>query len=183
MVRKVLVERTSRAADVLETLRTKDENITKQQTKLQITNQWLHLGMQPVGHLSSFSLVNRTWNVHFWGFLENVNNKVLIVLFQSFRVASQLTHNPLCFYHSRYCLSVRFSFCHPAALLYILQEVIKSTEQTLVFAATRHHVEYIKEVRVARSGCARQNCERRIIFSFVYTGATISKILFSQIKM
>ena len=39
MVRKVLVERTSRAADVLETLRNKDENITKQQTKLQITNQ------------------------------------------------------------------------------------------------------------------------------------------------
>ena len=39
MVRKVLVERTSRAANVLETLCNKDENITKQQTKLQITNQ------------------------------------------------------------------------------------------------------------------------------------------------
>lgn len=32
------------------------------------------------------------------------------------------------------------------ALLYLLQSVIPSTEQTVIFTATKHHVEYLKEV-------------------------------------
>ena len=37
------------------------------------------------------------------------------------------------------------SFCL-AVLLHILQNVIKPSEQTLIFTATKHHVEYLKEV-------------------------------------
>ena len=33
-----------------------------------------------------------------------------------------------------------------AVLLYILQNLIKPSEQTLIFTATKHHVEYLKEV-------------------------------------
>ena len=33
-----------------------------------------------------------------------------------------------------------------AVLLHILQNVIKPSEQTLIFTATKHHVEYLKEV-------------------------------------
>ncbi|OQR83125.1 DEAD/DEAH box RNA helicase [Achlya hypogyna] len=34
----------------------------------------------------------------------------------------------------------------PAALVYLLRDVIPSTEQTIVFAATRHHVEFLHEL-------------------------------------
>lgn len=34
-----------------------------------------------------------------------------------------------------------------ALLLYLLRSVVKPQEQTVVFAATKHHVEYLKEVR------------------------------------
>lgn len=34
----------------------------------------------------------------------------------------------------------------PAVLLHILQNVIKPSEQTLIFTATKHHVEYLKEL-------------------------------------
>lgn len=34
-----------------------------------------------------------------------------------------------------------------ALLLYLLRNVVKPQEQTVVFAATKHHVEYLKEVR------------------------------------
>lgn len=34
----------------------------------------------------------------------------------------------------------------PAVLLYILQNLIKPWEQTLIFTATKHHVEYLKEL-------------------------------------
>ena len=33
-----------------------------------------------------------------------------------------------------------------AVLLHILQNLIKPSEQTLIFTATKHHVEYLKEV-------------------------------------
>ena len=34
----------------------------------------------------------------------------------------------------------------PAVLLYLLRNVISTEEQTVVFAATKHHVEYLREV-------------------------------------
>lgn len=34
-----------------------------------------------------------------------------------------------------------------ALLLHLLRNVVKPQEQTVVFAATKHHVEYLKEVR------------------------------------
>eukprot|EP00118_Oscarella_pearsei_P019964 m.214959 g.214959 ORF g.214959 m.214959 type:complete len:317 (+) comp39821_c1_seq24:50-1000(+) len=33
-----------------------------------------------------------------------------------------------------------------AALLYLMEHIVKPTEQTVIFAATKHHVEYIKEI-------------------------------------
>lgn len=38
----------------------------------------------------------------------------------------------------------------PAMLLHLLRNVVKPQEQTVVFAATKHHVEYLKEVRWKR---------------------------------
>lgn len=35
----------------------------------------------------------------------------------------------------------------PAMLLHLLRNVAKPQEQTVVFVATKHHVEYLKEVR------------------------------------
>lgn len=35
-----------------------------------------------------------------------------------------------------------------ALLLHLLRNVVKPQEQTVVFVATKHHVEYIKEVRL-----------------------------------
>ena len=34
-----------------------------------------------------------------------------------------------------------------AALLYLLRSVIQNNQQTLIFVATRHHAEYLKEVK------------------------------------
>lgn len=34
-----------------------------------------------------------------------------------------------------------------ALLLHLLRDVVKPHEQTVVFVATKHHVEYLKEVR------------------------------------
>lgn len=34
-----------------------------------------------------------------------------------------------------------------ALLLHLLRNVVKPQEQTVVFVATKHHVEYLKEVR------------------------------------
>ncbi|XP_072227899.1 ATP-dependent RNA helicase DDX54 [Leuresthes tenuis] len=47
---------------------------------------------------------------------------------------------------------IKLSFCHlrvddkPALLLHLLRNVVKPQEQTVVFAATKHHVEYLKEL-------------------------------------
>ncbi|KAK2819181.1 hypothetical protein Q5P01_024742 [Channa striata] len=47
---------------------------------------------------------------------------------------------------------IKLSFFHlrvddkPAMLLYLLRNVVKPQEQTVVFAATKHHVEYLKEL-------------------------------------
>ncbi len=38
-----------------------------------------------------------------------------------------------------------------SALLYLLQSVLPSAEQTVVFAPTKHHVEYLKEVRSSQT--------------------------------
>ncbi len=35
----------------------------------------------------------------------------------------------------------------PALLLHLLRNVVKPQEQTVVFVATKHHVEYLKEVK------------------------------------
>lgn len=49
--------------------------------------------------------------------------------------------------------SSQLSFFHvrvddkAALLLHLLRNVVKPQEQTVVFAATKHHVEYLKEVR------------------------------------
>lgn len=51
-------------------------------------------------------------------------------------------------------LLLQLSFFHlrvddkSAMLLYLLRNVVKPQEQTVVFAATKHHVEYLKEVRL-----------------------------------
>ena len=37
-----------------------------------------------------------------------------------------------------------------SALLHLLHSVLSHTQQTVVFAATKHHVEYLREVRVGR---------------------------------
>ena len=34
----------------------------------------------------------------------------------------------------------------PALLLYLLQHILPPDEQTVIFAATKHHVEYLREV-------------------------------------
>ena len=34
----------------------------------------------------------------------------------------------------------------PALLLYLLQHILPTDEQTVIFAATKHHVEYLREV-------------------------------------
>uniref|UniRef100_A0A8D2ZP48 RNA helicase n=1 Tax=Scophthalmus maximus TaxID=52904 RepID=A0A8D2ZP48_SCOMX len=53
---------------------------------------------------------------------------------------------------------IELSFFHlrmddkPALLLHLLRNIAKPQEQTVVFAATKHHVEYLKEVR--RLDCA-----------------------------
>lgn len=36
----------------------------------------------------------------------------------------------------------------PALLLHLLRNVAKPQEQTVVFAATKHHVEYLREVKL-----------------------------------
>ena len=36
----------------------------------------------------------------------------------------------------------------PALLLYLLQHILPTDEQTVIFAATKHHVEYLREVRL-----------------------------------
>ncbi|XP_025760110.1 ATP-dependent RNA helicase DDX54-like [Oreochromis niloticus] len=47
---------------------------------------------------------------------------------------------------------IKLSFFHlrvddkPALLLHLLRNVVKPQEQTVVFAATKHHVEYLKEL-------------------------------------
>lgn len=38
----------------------------------------------------------------------------------------------------------------PALLLHLLRNVVKPQEQTVVFAATKHHVEYLKEVTLEK---------------------------------
>lgn len=40
-----------------------------------------------------------------------------------------------------------------SALLYLLQSVLPDTQQTFVFAATKHHVEYLREVRLGLGWC------------------------------
>jgi superfamily II DNA/RNA helicase len=36
----------------------------------------------------------------------------------------------------------------PALLLYLLQHILPVDEQTVIFAATKHHVEYLREVKL-----------------------------------
>lgn len=56
------------------------------------------------------------------------------------------------FFPSIFC---QLSFFHlrlddkPALLLHLLRNVVKPQEQTVVFVATKHHVEYLKEVQNA----------------------------------
>lgn len=55
--------------------------------------------------------------------------------------------------HFYFSIFSQLSFFHVrvddkvALLLYLLRNVVKPQEQTVVFAATKHHVEYLKEVR------------------------------------
>lgn len=41
----------------------------------------------------------------------------------------------------------------PAVLLHLLRCVVKPQEQTVVFVATKHHAEYLKEVRAKEDAC------------------------------
>lgn len=56
-------------------------------------------------------------------------------------------------FNSYFSIFSQLSFFHvrvddkAALLLYLLRNVVKPQEQTVVFAATKHHVEYLKEVR------------------------------------
>lgn len=56
-------------------------------------------------------------------------------------------------YNFYFSIFPQLSFFHvrvddkAALLLYLLRNVVKPQEQTVVFAATKHHVEYLKEVR------------------------------------
>lgn len=56
-------------------------------------------------------------------------------------------------YNLFFSIFCQLSFFHvrvddkAALLLYLLRNVVKPQEQTVVFAATKHHVEYLKEVR------------------------------------
>lgn len=56
-------------------------------------------------------------------------------------------------YNFYFSIFSQLSFFHiraddkAALLLYLLRNVAKPQEQTVVFAATKHHVEYLKEVR------------------------------------
>lgn len=51
-------------------------------------------------------------------------------------------------------LSLQLAFFHvrgddkPAVLLHLLRSVVKPQDQTVVFVATKHHTEYLKEVSV-----------------------------------
>ena len=46
-------------------------------------------------------------------------------------------------------------FSFTAVLLHLLHHVISLSEQTVVFLATKHHVEYIREVGHAEVGVAK----------------------------
>lgn len=60
------------------------------------------------------------------------------------------TSSPLMFY-DLVLLQLSFFYLRvddkPALLLHLLRNVAKPQEQTVVFAATKHHVEYLNEVR------------------------------------
>ena len=45
-----------------------------------------------------------------------------------------------------------------AVLLYLMRAVIKPTEQTVIFAATKHHVEYLNMVKNRRFCCNEHSC-------------------------
>lgn len=45
-----------------------------------------------------------------------------------------------------------------ALLLHLLRNVVKPQEQTVVFVATKHHVEYIKEVRIRQLLLPLRHC-------------------------
>ena len=56
------------------------------------------------------------------------------------------------------------------ALLYLLKSVVPATEQTVVFVPTKHHVEYLKEVRL--------NAERCFINFFPYPSYVPPPLIF-----
>lgn len=45
----------------------------------------------------------------------------------------------------------------PALLLHLLQNVVPPNEQTVIFAATKHHVEYLREASLHDAACSRPN--------------------------
>lgn len=46
----------------------------------------------------------------------------------------------------------------PAVLLHLLRSVVKPQDQTVVFVATKHHTEYLREVRSGIWGCPYGVC-------------------------
>ena len=77
-------------------------------------------------------------------------NKVYVIVisyFNEINLCYQETHEPDLHIFWEVILSLlnQHDFLL-AVLLHILQNLIKPSEQTLIFTATKHHVEYLKEV-------------------------------------
>ncbi|XP_031556562.1 ATP-dependent RNA helicase DDX54-like [Actinia tenebrosa] len=78
-------------------------------------------------------------------------------------------------------LKMAFFYCRaddkPAILLHLLQNVISQNEQTLIFVATKHHVEYLKEL-LSQSGI----CCSYVYSSLDQTARTINVSKFQHKK-
>ena len=73
---------------------------------------------------------------------------IIISYFNEVNLCYRGTHEPILHFLKGYFKSSLLSL-HDfllAVLLHILQNLIKPSEQTLIFTATKHHVEYLKEV-------------------------------------
>lgn len=55
----------------------------------------------------------------------------------------------------------------PALLLHLLRNVVKPQEQTVVFVATKHHVEYLKEVTHNQQNNILKNFETSGVVDFI----------------
>ena len=60
--------------------------------------------------------------------------------------ADKVYHNTVCFLLFQLVFLQCRSDDKLAVLLYLLKQVVKPSEQTVVFAATKHHVEYLNMV-------------------------------------